>query len=498
MTTVLVIIIVALVLCFQFKFFSKNRKRMKEFMNIFPDDDKCYIERNDTTDYVTGISSDTDDNKIFLSIKQSINKYLENNAGSVIDFNLLKDAVDRHCDAVEDEINNQTPVPLYCGLAGTMAGVIVGLASLLFNGSITSLMSGVGNVDAATDMAAAGVNHLLEGVALAMLASIVGIILTTFNSLNFKECKLLEERGKNSFLAWMQSSLLPELPSDTSDVMKQMVKNLNRFNGEFTKNINVLSGTFSQVKETFTIQAQIINDIKQMDVVRMARANVAVLRELKDCTDKLEAFNDYLSKMDEFNMQFSRQAETQDIFKKISEFFGKHKKAISKNITNTDACLKEAMDQLKDNSSKEIKEMQKRMTELSDSFRTMMREEQDAFTSFSKALKREYEDHINVLPTTVKKLEEISRLPQQLDALSTKISDSNAKLAKSISASNAQLAEDMEKFLKKLPASYSGSGHAGNLSTGMKVFLYSVGGIMALSNLYLIAKVILAYFGIKI
>ena len=50
-------------------------------------------------------------------------------------------------DSVENDINTLTPVPLYCGLAGTMAGVIVGLSSLLTTGSITDLLSsGSGNI----------------------------------------------------------------------------------------------------------------------------------------------------------------------------------------------------------------------------------------------------------------------------------------------------------------------------------------------------------------
>ena len=147
--------------------------------------------------------------------QSSINKYLGNNKGSIIDFQLLKDAVDRHCDSVEDDINVQTPVPLYCGLAGTMLGVIIGLASLLFTNSIYSLMTG-STTGATASGAATGVSDLLSGVALAMIASVCGIGLTTCNSLLFKKYKLEQEKGKNTFLAWMQSKLLPELPSDTS------------------------------------------------------------------------------------------------------------------------------------------------------------------------------------------------------------------------------------------------------------------------------------------
>jgi hypothetical protein len=65
------------------------------------------------------------ENPIFSTIKNSINNYVEANKGSVSDFYLIKDIVDRNCDAKEEEIQAQIPVPLYLGLVGTMAGILV-------------------------------------------------------------------------------------------------------------------------------------------------------------------------------------------------------------------------------------------------------------------------------------------------------------------------------------------------------------------------------------
>lgn len=142
---------------------------MNEFSSVFYDPDSWDIMYDANTRFVSGIEGNG--NEVFESIKLSINEYLGNNSGSVIDFQLLNDAVDRHCDSVENDVNTLTPIPLYCGLAGTMAGVIVGLTSLLFTGSITALLSS-GSSDFGT--AANGVNDLLSGVAWAMLASICG------------------------------------------------------------------------------------------------------------------------------------------------------------------------------------------------------------------------------------------------------------------------------------------------------------------------------------
>lgn len=125
MTDIIVPIIIVSIILLQFYFFFMNFIRMIEFRNIFKEESTWNINKNIQTEFVSGISGKG--NRVFMSIINSINKYLENNSGSVIDFQLLKDAVDRHSDSVEEDINTQTPVPLYCGLAGTMAGVIFGL-----------------------------------------------------------------------------------------------------------------------------------------------------------------------------------------------------------------------------------------------------------------------------------------------------------------------------------------------------------------------------------
>lgn len=203
-------IITLCVIAAQFCVFAWNLYRMVVFRNIFSHPDTYMLTRNAETNFVNGISGVG--NNVFRRINDSINKYLGNNAGSVIDFGLLKDAVDRNCDAVEDDIAVQTPIPLYLGLAGTMAGIILGLTPMLENGSLTKLLSG--SMDASAQVAQ-DIPALLSGVKWAMYASITGIILTTINSFVFKTFKLREENGKNTFLAWMQSKLLPELPSDT-------------------------------------------------------------------------------------------------------------------------------------------------------------------------------------------------------------------------------------------------------------------------------------------
>lgn len=436
---ILVPIIVIIIIAVQVFFFIKNLSRMNEFSNIFSESNSWQLRHNFETKFVNGVTGSG--NRIFKSIINSINKYLGNNAGSVIDFGLLKDAVDRHCDSVENDIATQTPIPLYWGLAGTMAGVILGLWDLLGSDAILTLMgSGAGEIDSNAQNAAKGINALLKGVAWAMGASICGIILTTVNSILFKRCKLKEENGKNSFLAWMQSKLLPELPSDTSQALNNLVKNLNKFNRTFKENTSNLGDALNTVNQSYEIQADIIKAVHDMDVMKMAKANVRVLQELKECIDKLEAFNDYLDDIEgyttaihKFEAQFGEQADRLHILEEIRDFFRRHKSEIAKTTADADKTLQESLESIKESTSENVNEMQKRFVEQSEHFKKILEDEKDAFERFMTQMNALFNVQMSHMPQLAKQLAEISSIPIRLDKLIDKMEKSNTKLASDIS-----------------------------------------------------------------
>ena len=435
----LVPVIIIAIICIQIFFFVKNLLRMNQFSKIFAEESSWRLRRNEQTNLVDGVYGAG--NTIFESFKNSINKYLVNNSGSVIDFGLLKDAVVRHCDSVENDIATQTPIPLYWGLAGTMAGVIIGLTDLLKSDAILTLMGSSGGViNVASENAALGINALLSGVAWAMLASIIGILLTTANSLLFKRCKLKEENGKNSFLAWMQSELLPELPSDTSQALNNLVKNLNKFNNTFKENTSNLGNALNAVNQSYAIQADIIKAVHDMDVMKMAKANVRVLQELKECTDKLEAFNEYLNDIEgytdaihRFENQFGEQADRLHVLEEIRDFFRRHKSEISKTTADADNTLQDALKKIKESTSENVNEMQKRFVEQSEHFKKILEDEKDSFEKFMTQMNAQFSAQLSHMPQLAKQLEEISSIPVRLDKLIDKVEKSNAKLASDIS-----------------------------------------------------------------
>lgn len=474
-------IIVFIVIAFQVSFFWKNLKRMHTFRDIFSAPSSWAVQINEDGQTVSGINGEG--NSVFKLIKDNINDYLGNSQGSVIDYNILKDAVDRNCETIEDEINAQMPVPLYCGLAGTMAGVIVGLFSLLSEDSISNLMtSGSKSVESATlamNGAASGINDLLAGVALAMVASILGIVLTTVNSVLFKQFKRQEEEGKNKFLSWVQSILLPELPNDISDSFSMFVDNLNRFNDTFRENTRGLGHTLEQINGAYSTQADIIKTIQQMNVTRMATANVKVLNALSDCTDKLEQFNVYLNsiqgytnEIEAFRQQLSSEAnmvyllmEMKDTLASIKNFFrtelgeiDQRKQAIGKSVDNVDEYVKGALERLKTSSSTSVDELKKAIDDHAQGLQTFLDQEKQMLQDMSQEVRNEFDRQISQIPNLAKRLEDITKVPSQLESLSGSIAESNRKLVNGITQANQNMTNEIKHALKSLDYSSSGNG----------------------------------------
>jgi len=171
----------------QYHVFFQNQSNLLLFKKIFPDDTNK-IELFQVEDYLKIHTQH--DNVIFKIIISSINKYLKNNKDAVSDYHLMKDIVERNCDAKESEINTQVPVPLYLGLVGTMLGILIGIGFLVFSGSLDDLLN-TGN-----GAGSKGIETLLGSVALAMISSINGIILTTRGSQLTKNAKTEVEKNK--------------------------------------------------------------------------------------------------------------------------------------------------------------------------------------------------------------------------------------------------------------------------------------------------------------
>ena len=219
------IIIVAVVVYFQFRFFSATRMRITQLGAFFPDQSqlstiKTSITKDDlntreslrkfiqnpparhvetiTPSLVAEDESDYDtyDDPVekieysdldlikanggsdaFREMVFDTNAYLCKNVGTSAEFSILQDICEKKIEMLETQISNTINVPLYLGLGGTFIGIITGLAGIASN--VDDLFAG-GNMVPLT--------NLLVGVIIAMFASLFGLGLMVYNSsINYKE-----------------------------------------------------------------------------------------------------------------------------------------------------------------------------------------------------------------------------------------------------------------------------------------------------------------------
>lgn len=405
-------------------------------------------------------------NPVFYEIKNAINNYLSNNKGSVSDFHLMKDIVDRNCDAKEEEINTQIPVPLYLGLMGTMIGILVGIFYLWLSGDLSALLSVEKGQNGAN-----GVEALLGGVALAMISSICGILLTTRGSMKAKEAKATEEKYKHVFLSWMQATLLPSLSNDTAQTLERMSSNLVKFNNTFSKNTKELGVALSQVNETTRQQSRLMQLVENVADKDITRQNLEVYNALKNCSAEIGTLanylnhsNDYLVAVRELNEKLDKNEERSKALEKMAAFF--------ENETRQIELRKAAM-------SKAVGEVDSRLEE---TFRKLTKHAIDNVEIFQAALGKQQD-------ALQRKLDETQVIVDELKNLSS-IKASIAKFERATNEQNQRI-DRLTGYIKFLAEAKSGTGRINlKIPKVMSVGIVCMGTIVLITCIIIIIKVL--------
>lgn len=224
-------------------------------------------------------------NPLIIKVIDTINSYLLKNKGGISDFNLMKDIVERNCDAIDEEINQQLPIPIYLGLMGTILGIILGLWSIHFDPQ--NFMESV------TD--------LIESVKLAMVCSFMGLLLTTILSAkSYRGAKAKLEEQKNELFTFIQIELLPRLTMDANSSIVAMQAHIEKFNHDFAENVTNFDGIMVRILSVFDDQVQLQEELKELDIKQLAALNTNTLAELRKSMTEFEKFNQYLNLMNSF------------------------------------------------------------------------------------------------------------------------------------------------------------------------------------------------------
>lgn len=423
------VLVVAFIIYKQVKSYLANKERMDNYANIFSESDSWTI--NIDEENIPSISGGTS-NPYFRQIVDSINDYITSNANSIMDSQVFKDKVDRMCDSLENEIESQTPIPLYFGLSGTMLGIIIGLFTLV--PSLSKMIAGSNF---------GGITFLLLAVAVAMIASFIGIGETIFATNNYKDKRNIAEKGKSDFISWMQTELYPLLPNDISLAMTEMVDNLNGFNEDFKKNTNTLSDTFKDVNQSYATSEKILHDIESIKLKDIYLANISVLKQLQQSTEKIERFNDYLnsvdaltSKVKEYTELYQKRESEVGLLKEIRDFFQmelseiqQRKKEIGTSVAQVDSYLKHNFTELGNDAADLSNDFKEQLVEQAKAYKGLLEEQKKAFEEAFRQIQQRLEEQLSQMPESMAQLKEIAKIPSELQDLSSSLKQSMGEMS---------------------------------------------------------------------
>ena len=503
----IIAIIISGIVIWQILSFISNRKKLLTFKSIFPDHQSHFeLVQDDTTNYVLGIKTHHK-NDILEIIISSLNKYLINNKGAVSDFHLMKDIVDRNCDAKEEEIHTQIPVPLYLGLTGTMLGILIGVGFLVFGGGLNELLnSGNGS-------GAAGIETLLGGVALAMISSILGILLTTFGSYISRNAKANVEKNKNTFLSWMQAELLPNISNNTSSALVRMTKNLSNFNSAFAENTKDLRGTLLKVNDSYKTQADLIEAINKLKIGDIATANIEVYDKLKNSTNEIGVFaqflqktNEYLKTIQELNQKLDVYERRTQVIENAGSFFAKNEKWLAENFDIANLEVKAAIERFKGNTGDSLKKLQESLNEQILNLDGVMRRQQEklqetltltteivteSFTKTQQAFEKAISDQQSAFKD---KLQETTKLVEELRNL-THIKEGIKDFKEATNKQNQKI-EELAKEIRALAKAKIEGGTIKqeiSLPKWIKILIISGSSLFAVACLFFIVPLLIEW-----
>ncbi len=297
--------------------FKKNRENLEEYL-VFDDSDSnesLELISDKNVVVIPYIASVTTDNAITQRITNVLNSYLVNNFGAIVNFSIIKDILEREVDLEDEEINNSMSTPLYLGLAATMFGVIMGLFAM--------------PTISEADQAIKGVGPLINGVKIAMFASLTGLLCTTYlSSFVYKVARTQVNRGLNSQISYFQNKLLPVLIKAEDTGVSGLKASLDKFGRETAKILDDLHGAVDKTSRTLSSQLQVISKVENLNFTKVSKVNLELFDRLEVNMNALNSFSQYLNQMDIVAGNLYGFSERTNDFKKIAD-------AVNENLTES-------------------------------------------------------------------------------------------------------------------------------------------------------------------
>lgn len=448
-------------------------KKVKNFSSIIPDKSSLSVWQriisssedslSNTDISVSQINFPTSIHSVFKDTIEDINSYLSNNYSVATDFISLKDITERHLEVEDEAIQQSLSVPLYLGLMGTILGIIFGLANLFF------VSNSENNFE---------IKGFLVGVAIAMLASLIGLIVTVYNSnYAYKKARIQFDKEKNQFYNFIQIKLLSQEDQKVSADVISIHNSITDFNTNFSRNIQNLEEILLKNYDAVIAQDAILEKLDKVDIYKFAEANAIVFRELKEGTTEFQKLNSNVKTLNssiegtaELTYAFNALLQETNNFKSLAqkldqgaqtnielgEFLRYHFTTLEKRGDILDSAVQNYDDML----FKSLVALRKYTEDSVETIKAVIRKEEDLLAkSFEK-----YSSELSYLPL-------LNDLNEKSDELRTSLADK-------LETNEATLAAILEELKKAQASNNDENIKIESLKTEIHDTLESNGGVL--------------------
>jgi hypothetical protein len=294
-----------------------------------------------------------------------------------------------------------------------------------------------------------GIDALLNGVKIAMFASVSGLALTILSNYFFFKARKKVEQQKHDFFTFIQTRLLPILSKNTTSSIYSLQTNLLKFNSDFKTNMNAFSSTVNEVRETFDSQLEVVKELKRIDVANIAKYNIDVMQQLQNSFKKLQDLATYLDKMNGFigntrelnlavNQQLQKVGELSSIIERFdtnagtisdnSTYLKSHFKniddreqAINDRIADFDSNTGKMIDNLETSFSKRLKEFNDKDVEISSGFEKL-------FEDLRNKTREVFDDESSNIKAIKEDVNNLKGISSELTGLNQKVSKQDSTI----------------------------------------------------------------------
>ena len=277
------LLVVLGILTVQIQAFRRSRLDIARLAASFPPADQLHLRR--IQDATTGQQVDTLESPTaspdFKAVLVDTNSYLLKNKGTA-SFDILQNIAERRAEVLDSEVQQGTSTPLYTGLMGTFLGAILGLGSLLLSG---------GRFDEAA------IQSFLQGVAIAMIGSLLGLFFTQWAGALYRVAHRQAEERRNDYYTFLQVELLPILHSDMASSLGNLKSVLDSFNKDFVDKIYEFGPIIGALNENISTQKAFLEELQKVGYTQMADASIRVFDKVVESAHHFENFLVYQQKL---------------------------------------------------------------------------------------------------------------------------------------------------------------------------------------------------------